>query len=109
LIQEIFLSNILLDGLDKLAEPNTINKLIINIIKSHNEDKNSLKKHESQIGVVQLLKHWCQMNGCIYKSIQVPTLKELIENNELLHFFIGYLNSINAISVLQLFLSISKF
>jgi hypothetical protein len=41
LIQEIFLSNILLDGLDKLAEPNTINKLIINIIKSHNEDKNS--------------------------------------------------------------------
>ena len=103
------MSNILLDGLDKLAEPNTINKLIINIIKSHNEDKNSLKKHESQIGVVQLLKHWCQMNGCIYKSIQVPTLKELIENNELLHFFIGYLNSINAISVLQLFLSISKF
>jgi hypothetical protein len=103
------MSNILLDGLDKLAEPDTLNKLTISIIKSHNEDKNSIKKNESKMSQVQLLKHWCQMNGCIYKSIQVPTLKDLIENNELLHFFISYLNSINSISILQLFLTLSKF
>lgn len=107
LIEEILLSSILLNGLDVLAEPDTINKLIINIIKNHNQA--SKKEIEDRNGNdVQLLKHWCQMNGYIFKSIQAPGFKDTVENNEILHFFIGYLNSINSISVLQLFFTISK-
>ena len=102
------MSNILLNGLDSLAEPDTVNKLIISIIKSHNENENK-PKHDSNDKAlkVQLLMHWCKMNGSIFKSIQVPAFKEIIDNNELLHFFIGYLNSINSIAILQLYLTIS--
>ena len=106
LIQEILLSNILLNGLDSLAEPDTINKLISSIIRSHNEEK-SEKKVALDMPRVHLLKHWCQMNGSIYKSAQVPSLKEMFDDNELLHFFIGYLNSIHSIAILQLYLTIS--
>ncbi len=56
----------LLKGLDILAEPDTINKLIIQIIKNHNEEKTVKNIERSR---VQVLKHWCQMNGCIFKSV----------------------------------------
>jgi len=102
------LSNVLLNGLDSLAEPDTLNKLIINIIKSLNEEA-IVKKTSTNIPKVQLLKHWCQMNGCIYKSIQTPTLKEIFENNELLNFFISYLSSANSISIPQLFFTLSNY
>ena len=66
LVEEIVVSNLLIKGLDILAEPDTINKLIIQIIKNHNEEKISKNIEHSS---VQVLKHWCQMNGCIFKSV----------------------------------------
>lgn len=106
LIEEIFVNKLLLKGLDIIAEPDSINKILTKIFESNEPVDNSLqaKKHLQ----VQVLKHWCMMNGCIYKSIKAPPLKEIVENNELLHHFIGYMNSINSIAILQLYLSLSK-
>ena len=67
LIEEILLSNILLNGLDVLAEPDTVNKLIINIIRNHYNQTKHIEHVETK-NDVQLLKHWCQMNGYIFNS-----------------------------------------
>lgn len=69
LIEEIFVSNILLKGLDVIAEPDSLNKLVIHIVKSHN-DKNKPRRDElNPVKKVQVLKHWCRMNGYIFKSV----------------------------------------
>ena len=74
LIEEIFANNILLNGMDSIAKPDTINKLIINIIKNHNEHEQLRTMHldsavNGNLPNVQLLKHWSQMNGTIFKSV----------------------------------------
>ena len=71
MIEEIFVSNILLKGLDVIAEPDSLNKLIIHIVKSHNEKHNRPQLNEQNLSTkrVQVLKHWCKMNGCIFKSV----------------------------------------
>jgi hypothetical protein len=40
-------------------------------------------------------------------KIQAPTFKDTIENDEIMHVFINYLNSLNSISILQIYLMIS--
>ena len=129
LIEEIFVNKILLKGLDIIAEPDSINKLIIKI--THNPNVKETKPSRSWAHV-QMLRHWCHMHGSIYKSVKLideneiiilnsvilmiwikqlnaPTLNEIIEKNELLHCFIGYMNSVNSIVVLQLYLNLSMF
>ena len=60
-------SNLLLKGLDIIAEPDSINKLIKHIVENRN-DKNNFND-SAKIQRVQLLKHWSKMNGCIFKSV----------------------------------------
>jgi sorting nexin-14 len=108
LLEEIVVHKLLLKGLDILAEPEVMNNILVKIFDAieHSGDRKALADHNKQ---VQILKHWCLMNGCIFKSIKSPSLKEIIENNELLHHFIGYMNSTNSVSILQLYLNLSKF
>ena len=67
LIEEILVSNLLLKGLDIIAEPDSINKLIKHIVENRNDKIDSNSMNETQ--GVQLLKHWTKMNGCIFKSV----------------------------------------
>lgn len=95
--------------LDVVARPETINRLITNIL----SDSESIIMKKSKYGnesfdQTQLLKHWAQMNGCIFKPIQTPNFNDLIENNEHLCVFINYLNTVNSLSILQFYLMISK-
>ncbi len=70
LIEEIFVNHILLKSLDIIAEPDSINKLIIKIIENYYEIENKPTIDEySRTNQVQLLKHWCQMNGHIFRSV----------------------------------------
>ncbi len=106
LIEEIFVNKLLLKGLDILAEPYTINKILIKIFEAN---EHSLKPQQTNLddqAQVQILKHWCLMNGCIFKTIKAPTLKEIFDDNMILHHFIGYMNSVNSISILQLYLNL---
>ncbi|RNA09819.1 sorting nexin-14 isoform X1, partial [Brachionus plicatilis] len=102
LLEEIMSLNLMLRGLDSLAEPDSINKILSKLFqnRSKNDQQNDSNKREN----VQLLKHWCQMNGRIFKSILVPSFDEIIENNELLHVFLNYFSSINSLSILQFYL-----
>lgn len=106
LIEEIVVNKLLLKGLDIIAEPDSINKILIKIFEK-SEIINIDLSAKPQLKV-QILKHWCLMNGCIYKSAKAPTFKEIIGNNELLHHFISYMNSLNSITILQLYLNLSK-
>ncbi len=106
LVEEIFVNKILLKGLDILAEPDTFNKILIKIFEANDQPANAELTNPPDQAQVQVLKHWCLMNGCIFKTIKSPSLKEIFENNELLHHFIGYMNSIHSIAVLQLYLNL---
>ncbi len=66
LIEEILVSNLLLKGLDIIAEPDSINKLIKHIVENRNDEIDINIKIKQR---VQLLKHWTKMNGCIFKSV----------------------------------------
>ncbi|CAF0709444.1 unnamed protein product [Brachionus calyciflorus] len=104
LIEEITVGNLLLRGLDILAEPDTVNKIIKKAIQSHKENIPLVISEKRNW--VQILRHWCQMNGRIFRSILSPGFEEIVENNELLHVFINYLNSINSLPILQFYLMI---
>jgi hypothetical protein len=68
LVEEIAVSNLLLKGLDIIAEPESINQLVAKAIESHNEHKPLTILPDKKY--VQFLKHWCQMNGSIFKSVR---------------------------------------
>jgi len=75
LIKELVVSNLLLKGLDILAEPRFINKLIVSLVEKHNEHSDSLPLSTKdstahQSSSVELLKHWCSMNGSIFKTVR---------------------------------------
>lgn len=67
LVEEIAVSNLLLTGLDIIAEPDSINKVLIKVIESHNVNEDVINTGDR--ANVQILKHWCQMNGRIFKSV----------------------------------------
>ena len=102
--------NLLLRGLDILAEPDTLNSLTLSIVASVREPSTpeSSSPPPPPPLSVQLLKHWCYMNGSVFKSIQAPTLKEIMTNADTLHVFIGYLNTLNSLPVLKLCVALSK-
>ena len=72
MIEEITVSNLLLHGLDVIAEPDTINKLIIKAIESHNENKPLII--DPNRPNVQILRHCCQMNGRMFKTVKYSIL-----------------------------------
>ena len=56
--------------LDVISKPQTINKLITNIF---SESETFLSKdmlNSKNQNSIQLLKHWSQMNGYIFKSVR---------------------------------------
>lgn len=108
LIEEIVVNKLLLKGLDILAEPEVMNHILVKIFEASEHVEVEVEAAMDDDKRVQILKHWCLMNGCIFKSIKSPQLKEIIENNELLHHFIGFMNSTNSVSILQLYLNLSK-
>jgi hypothetical protein len=60
-----------LKGLDILAEPQFINKLIISLVEKHHEHSDSSSaKDLTHSSSVELLKHWCNMNGSIFKTVR---------------------------------------
>jgi hypothetical protein len=76
LLQEIFLSNVLLQGLDSIAEPGSINIILTNLLINNDGDVDEANKFinnddndEKRFKNVQLLNHWCQMNGSIFRSV----------------------------------------
>ena len=109
LLEEIFASNLVLNGLDMLADPEVINNIIFTLVA---DDPSTTSTPVLATGStnVQLLKHWSQMNGCIFKSIQAPSFREVIDKNHNLHMFISYLNTVgyNSVGVLQVYLILRK-
>lgn len=55
--------------MDLLAEPDVLNE-ILSIAFQDNKDQNkNLLPKDTTTQKVQLLKHWTQMNGCIFKPV----------------------------------------
>lgn len=69
LIEELAATNLLLRGLDIIAKSDCINLLIIKSIEVHNENKSKKNVKNIDEKHVQILRHWCQMNGQIFKSV----------------------------------------
>ncbi len=67
LVEEIMVSNLLLKGIDICAEPDTLNRMLLRVYQSHRENK-TIPDIENK-KYVQILKHWTQMNGLIFKSV----------------------------------------
>jgi hypothetical protein len=60
--------------LDAVSKPQSINKLIANML---NDKETFIRKdnHLKSKNYIQILKHWSQMNGCIFKSVGYYFLK----------------------------------
>lgn len=60
----------MLRGLDSLAEPISMNKILAKLFQiEKNCSEKSFNSKENSLVHVQLLRHWCQMNGRIFKSV----------------------------------------
>ena len=95
-----------------LAEPEVINNIIFTLVAADDPSASGVSRSQTAGPQqnVQLLKHWSQMNGCIFRSIQAPSFRDIIDKNHNLHMFISYLNTVgyNSVGVLQVYLILRK-
>ncbi len=106
-LRELFVCQILLDGIDSICQPNTLNNLFhlyFKTIVQHRQIFNS--QNQSSI-YVEILSHFCSMNGELHKNHLSIELTDIMYEKELMNQFSRVLDYHGSLGLLSIYLSLS--
>jgi hypothetical protein len=106
LLCELFVSQILIDGIDTICQPNTLNRLFhlyfttrqLNII------PNPTKPSDTY---VEILSDFCVMNGILHKNRLALELTDVMYEKELMNQFSRVLDHHGSIGLLSIYIALS--
>jgi hypothetical protein len=110
LLCELFVSQILIDGIDTICQPNTLNRLFhlyfttaiqhrqLNII------PNPPKQSDTY---VEILSNFCSMNGILHKNRLALELTDVMYEKELMNQFSRVLDHHGSIGLLSIYIALS--
>ncbi|CAF1263680.1 unnamed protein product [Adineta ricciae] len=108
-LTEVIASQILIDGIDSICEPDTINRLL------HLYFTNDIQRRNGLLNVVasppspsvELLTRFCTMNGPIHKNQLALELTDVMYEKELLNQFSRVLDRHGSIGLLSIYVTLS--
>ena len=108
-LTELIACQILLDGIDAICKPDTINRLFhlyfITVIQHRNLNLN-MNMNRSDVSV-ELLSRFCTMNGPIHKNKLSLELRDIIHDKKLLNQFSRVLDRHGSIGLLSIYVALS--
>ncbi len=107
-LRELFVCQILIDGIDVICHPNTLNRLFhlffTMSIQNRSSSSNSIK---SSISNVEILSHFCAMNGELHKNYLALDLTDVMYEKELMNQFSRVLDRHSSLGLLSIYLTLS--
>ncbi|CAF2982420.1 unnamed protein product [Rotaria sp. Silwood2] len=108
-LSELIACQILIDGIDAICEPDTLNRLFhlyfITAIQRRNLTSNIILN--SSDTSVELLTHFCTMNGPIHKNKLTLQLTDVMYEKELLSQFSRVLDRYGSVGLLSIYIALS--
>ena len=102
-LRELFVCQILTTGIDTLCHPQTLNRLLHLYFTTVKQDRSS---HPSNPNV-EILSHFCAMNGEIHKNQLALELTDVMYEKELMNQFSRTLDRHGSLSLLSIYLTLS--
>ena len=81
---ELFVCQMLINGIDSICQPNVLNRLFYLYFTNINQHRQMPKTQTSNVEV-EMLSHFCAMNGALHKNNLVLELKDVMYEKELLN------------------------
>jgi len=107
-LRELFVCQIFIDGIDAICQPNTLNRLFhlyfTTIIQHRQQTINSIE--QSNI-YVEILSHFCAMNGQLHKNHLALELTDVMYEKELMNQFSRVLDRQGSIGLLSIYLTLT--
>ncbi|CAF4854831.1 unnamed protein product, partial [Rotaria sp. Silwood1] len=108
---ELFVCQILIDGIDAICQPDTLNRLFHLYFTTAIErrQKNNIKiqiTNESNT-YVEILSHFCAMNGSIHKNKLALDLTDVMYEKELMNQFSRVLDRHGSLGLLSIYLTLT--
>ena len=108
-LREIVVCQILLDGIDAICEPETLNRLFHLYFTTaiHRRNSPQLPPSVNSDVSVELLSHFCVMNGPLHKNQLALELTDVMYEKELLNQFSRVLDRHGSIGLLSIYVTLS--
>lgn len=108
-VENLLISQIVIDGIEKICEPKVLNRIFHLFFTKAVERRNSKKPEEirRKIELVEILEHFCSMNGPLHKNELSLDLTDVIYEKELLNQFSRVLDRNGSIGLISVYVTIS--
>lgn len=111
-LRELIVGQILIDGIDAVCQPHTMNRLIhlyftIALQRRQSSSIVPIDLNLSEPTLVELLAHFCAMNGSLHKKQLVLEMTDVMYEKELMNQFSRVLDRHGSLGLLSIYLSMS--
>lgn len=104
-LRELFVCQILLDGIDTICLPNTLNRLFhLYFTTAIQPQIDTIKSSDTS---VEILSHFCSMNGELHKNHLAIELTDVMYEKELMNQFSRVLDRHGSLGLLSIYLSLT--
>ena len=106
-LRELFVCQIFIDGIDTICHPNTLNRLFHLFFTTVTQDRPSFDSVKSSSLKVEILSHFCAMNGELHKNHLAIDLTDVMYEKELMNQFSRVLDRHSSLGLLSIYLSLT--
>lgn len=108
-LRELFTCQIIIQGIDSFCQPETLNHLFHLFFTTLNQpSSNEISSNPSDLSV-EILSHFCAMNGQLHKNNLALELTDIMYEKELMSQFSRILDRHGSLGLLSIYLSLSDF
>ena len=112
-LRELFACQICIQGIDNFCRPETINRLFHLFFTTLNQPSSSSSSNEISSNLsessVEILSHFCAMNGQLHKNHLALELTDVMYEKELMSQFSRVLDRHGSVGLLSIYLSLTDF
>jgi len=106
-LRELFVCQILIDGIDSICQPNTLNNLFHLYFTTAIQPSQLFNSQNQSLTSVEILSHFCAMNGELHKNHLSIELTDIMYEKELMNQFSRVLDYHGSLGLLSIYLSLS--
>jgi hypothetical protein len=106
-LRELFVCQILIDGIDTICHPNTLNRLFHLFFTTAVQDRSTSNAVKPSIPNVEILSHFCAMTGQLHKNYLALDLTDVMYEQELMNQFSRVLDRHSSLGLLSIYLNLT--
>ncbi len=106
-LRELFVCQILLNGIDAICQPDTLNRLFHLYFTTANQHQQLSNPIQPSNTYVEILSHFCSMNGELHKNYLALELTDVMYEKELMNQFSRVLDRHGSLGLLSIYLTLT--